>query len=118
MPRDEGAIWLKVAGRELRITHPEKLYFSQQCQVTKLQLVEYYARVAEGALAGIAGRPIVLKRFVDGAEAAPFYQKRAPESRPAWVRSVVLTFPSGKTAEEVVVDDTLTIRVICRGARA
>ena len=105
MARDEGAIWLKVAGRELRITHPEKLYFSKQVQVTKLQLVEYYARVAEGALRGISGRPIVLKRFVDGAEAAPFYQKRAPESRPDWVRSVTLAFPSGKTAEEVVVDD-------------
>ena len=105
MARDEGAIWLQVAGRELRITHPEKLYFSKQVQVTKLQLIEYYARVAEGALRGIAGRPIVLKRFVDGAEAAPFYQKRAPESRPDWLRSVTLTFPSGKTAEEVVVDD-------------
>jgi bifunctional non-homologous end joining protein LigD len=105
MPRDEGAIWLSVAGRKLRITHPEKLYFSKQVRVTKLQLVEYYARVAEGALRGIAGRPIVLKRFVDGAEAAPFYQKRAPESRPDWIRSVTLTFPSGKTAEEVVVDD-------------
>jgi DNA ligase D-like protein (predicted polymerase) len=105
MPRDEGAIWLKVAGRELRITHPEKLYFSRQVQVTKLQLVEYYARVAAGALGGIAGRPIVLKRFVNGAEAAPFYQKRAPDSRPDWIRTVTLTFPSGKTAEEVVVDD-------------
>jgi len=105
MARDEGAIWLSVAGRQLRITHPEKLYFSRQVTVTKLQLIEYYARVAEGALRGIAGRPIVLKRFVDGAEAAPFYQKRAPESRPDWIRSVTLTFPSGKTAEEVVVDD-------------
>ena len=105
MPRDEGAIWLSVADRKLRITHPEKLYFSKQVTVTKLQLVEYYARVAEGALRGIAGRPIVLKRLVDGAEGAPFYQKRAPESRPEWLRSVTLTFPSGKTAEEVVVDD-------------
>ncbi len=105
MARDEGAIWFKVEGRELRITHPEKLYFSKQARVTKLQLVEYYARVAAGALNGIAGRPIVLKRFVDGAEAAPFYQKRAPESRPPWIRSVTLAFPSGKTAEEVVIDD-------------
>jgi len=60
MPRDEGAIWLAVAGRELRVTHPEKLYFSKQVAVTKLHVVEYYARVAEGALWGIAGRPIVL----------------------------------------------------------
>jgi bifunctional non-homologous end joining protein LigD len=105
MARDEGAIWLKVEGREVRITHPEKLYFSKQSNVTKLQLVEYYARVAAGALNGIAGRPIVLKRFVDGAESPPFYQKRAPERRPEWIRSVTLKFPSGKTAEEVVVDD-------------
>jgi bifunctional non-homologous end joining protein LigD len=105
MARDEGAIWLSAAGRELRITHPEKLYFSKQITVTKLQLIEYYARVADGALRGIAGRPIVLKRFVDGAEAAPFYQKRAPAARPDWLRSVTLTFPSGKTAEELVVDD-------------
>src|SRR3954464_11130133 len=105
MPRDEGAIWLEVAGRQLRITHPEKLYFTKQCKISKLQLVEYYARVAAGALGGIANRPIVLKRFVDGAEAAPFYQKRAPDSRPDWVRTVPLAFPSGKTAEEVVVDD-------------
>jgi len=105
MARDEGALWLSVAGRQLCITHPEKLYFSKQVTVTKLQLVEYYARVAEGALRGIAGRPIVLKRFVDGAEAPPFYQKRAPAPRPDWIRSATLTFPSGKTAEEVVVDD-------------
>lgn len=105
MARDEGAIWLKVAGRDLRITHPEKLYFTRQVSVTKLQLVEYYARVAEGALGGIADRPIVLKRFVEGAEAAPFYQKRAPEPRPEWIRTVTLSFPSGKTAAEVVVDD-------------
>lgn len=105
MPRDPSSLWLKVDGRELRISHPQKLYFSKQVRVTKLQLVEYYARVATGALRGIAGRPIVLKRFVDGAEGAPFYQKRAPEPRPDWIRTVTLTFPSGKTAEEVVIDD-------------
>jgi DNA ligase D-like protein (predicted polymerase) len=61
--------------------------------------------VAEGALAGIRDRPIVLKRFVDGAEGEAFYQKRAPTKRPAWLRTVTLSFPSGRTAEEVVVDD-------------
>ena len=105
MARDPGTLWLNVEGRELRISHPQKLYFSKQVQVTKLELVEYYARVAPGALHGIAGRPIVLKRFVDGAEGAPFYQKRAPEPRPDWIRTVTLTFPSGKTAEEVVIDE-------------
>ncbi|HEY4103931.1 MAG TPA: non-homologous end-joining DNA ligase [Polyangiaceae bacterium] len=105
MTRDEGAVTLAIEGRHVRITHPDKLYFAKQQKITKLQVVEYYARVAAGALQGIRARPIVLKRFVDGAEAPPFYQKRAPEGRPEWIRSVVLTFPSGSTAEEIVVDD-------------
>ena len=67
--------------------------------------MRYYLSVAPGALAGIRDRPIVLKRFVDGAEGEPFYQKRAPEQRPDWLRTVTLSFPSGRTAEEVVVDD-------------
>ncbi len=96
---------LKVDGREIRITHPDKLYFSRQVKVSKLDLVRYYLAVAPGALAGIADRPVVLKRFVDGAEHEAFYQKRAPKERPSWLRTVVLSFPSGRTAEEVVVDD-------------
>jgi DNA ligase D-like protein (predicted polymerase) len=96
---------LSIAGREVRVTHPQKLYFSKQTQLTKLDVVRYYLAVAEGALAGIRDRPIVLKRFVNGAEAPPFYQKRAPENRPEWLRTVTLAFPSGRTAEEVVVDD-------------
>ena len=103
--KEEAAEVLTIAGREVRITHPDKAYFSKQVKVTKLDLVRYYLSVAPGALAGIADRPIVLKRFVNGAEAEAFYQKRAPADRPAWLRSVVLSFPSGRTAEEVVVDD-------------
>jgi len=93
--------------RTVRVTNPDKLYFSQQVQLTKLDLVRYYLSVAPGALAGIRDRPIVLKRFVDGAHSEPFYQKRAPDpkSRPDWLRTVTLSFPSGRTAEEVVVDD-------------
>ena len=87
------------------MTHPGKLYFSRQVKVSKLDLVQYYLSVAAGALAGIGNRPLVLKRFVDGAEGEAFYQKRAPGERPAWLRTVVLSFPSGRTAEEVVVDD-------------
>lgn len=96
---------LEVAGREVRVTHPSKLYFSRQQRLTKLDLVRYFLAVAGGAVAGIAGRPIVLKRFVNGAEAEPFYQKRAPEKRPSWLSTVTLAFPSGRTAEEVVVED-------------
>jgi bifunctional non-homologous end joining protein LigD len=96
---------LSIDGREVRITHPGKPYFTRQVELAKIDLVRYYLAVAGGALAGIRDRPIVLKRFVDGAEGEAFYQKRAPEQRPAWLRTVVLSFPSGRTAEEVVVDD-------------
>jgi DNA ligase D-like protein (predicted polymerase) len=102
---DEAAEILSIGGREVRVTHPEKLYFSKQIKVTKLDLVRYYLAVAPGALQGIRDRPIVLKRFVNGAEAEPFYQKRAPGDRPEWIRTVTLSFPSGRTAEEIVVDD-------------
>jgi DNA ligase D-like protein (predicted polymerase) len=105
MPAKESAETLSVEGREVRITHPEKLYFSRAVRLTKLDIVRYYLAVANGALGGIRDRPIVLKRFVNGAEEEPFYQKRAPEKRPEWLRTVTLSFPSGRTAEEIVVDD-------------
>jgi DNA ligase D-like protein (predicted polymerase) len=102
--KQEASELLSIDGREVRITHPDKIYFSQ-ARITKLDLVHYYLSVAPGALAGIRDRPIVLKRFVNGAEAPAFYQKRAPEQRPSWLRTVTLSFPSGRTAEEIVVDD-------------
>ena len=105
MRKEEAAEILSIEGREVRVTHPEKLYFSKQTKVSKLDLVRYYLSVAPGALAGIRDRPIVLKRFVNGAEGEAFYQKRAPAERPDWLRTVTLSFPSGRTAEEVVVDD-------------
>jgi bifunctional non-homologous end joining protein LigD len=92
------------AGRGVRVTNPEKIFFPR-AGYTKLDLVQYYAAVAEGALRGIAGRPIVLKRYVDGAEGQPFFQKRAPEARPEWIETVELRFPSGRTAREIVVRD-------------
>ena len=103
--KDDAVEVLSIAGHEVRVTHPEKLYFARETRLTKLDLVRYYLAVAPGALAGIQDRPIVLKRFVNGAEAEPFYQKRAPSDRPSWLRTVTLSFPSGRTAEEVVVDD-------------
>src|SRR5438876_1591157 len=105
MAREADSHLLSVEGREVQITHPNKLYFSSQARISKLDLVQYYLSVAPGALAGIRDRPIVLKRFVNGAETEAFYQKRAPSQRPAWLRTVTLSFPSGRTAEEVVVDD-------------
>ena len=105
MGKKEPAETLVIEGREVRVTHPDKPYFSRQTKLSKLDLVRYYVSVAPGALAGIRDRPIVLKRFVDGAEGEAFYQKRAPAGRPSWLRTVTLSFPSGRTAEEVVVDD-------------
>src|SRR6266851_2349692 len=95
---------LGVGGREVAITNPDKVFFPQT-GYTKLDLVRYYLAVAEGALRGVAGRPMALKRFVNGAEGGAFFQKRAPESRPEWIETVELSFPSGRTASEVVVND-------------
>jgi bifunctional non-homologous end joining protein LigD len=105
MAKETASQVLLVEGREVQVTHPNKLYFSSQARISKLDLVHYYLSVAPGALAGIRDRPIVLKRFVNGAEAEAFYQKRAPSQRPLWLRTVTLSFPSGRTAEEIVVDD-------------
>ena len=103
MSKSETAV-VEIAGREVVVTNPAKTFFPRAGH-TKLDLVRYYAAVAEGALRGIAGRPIVLKRYVDGAEGEPFFQKRTPEQRPDWVEVVELRFPSGRTAREVVVRD-------------
>jgi DNA ligase D-like protein (predicted polymerase) len=105
MPKKENAEVLTIDGREVRVTNPEKLYFSRDVQLTKLDVVRYYLSIAPGAINGIRNRPIVLKRFVNGSEQEPFYQKRAPENHPDWLRTVTLSFPSGRTAEEIVVDD-------------
>jgi bifunctional non-homologous end joining protein LigD len=102
--KEEAAEVLSIEGREVRVTHPDKPYFSKQTKLSKLDVVRYYMSVAPGALTGIQDRPIVLKRFVNGAEGEAFYQKRAPSDLPSWLRTVTLSFPSGRTAEEVVVD--------------
>jgi bifunctional non-homologous end joining protein LigD len=102
---EEEAELLSIDGHQVRVTHPDKLYFSKQTKLSKLDVVRYYLSIAPGALTGIRDRPLVLKRFVNGAEGDAFYQKRAPTDRPSWLRTVTLTFPSGRTAEELVVDD-------------
>ena len=105
MAPEERSEILLIEGREIRVTHAEKPYFSQQAKLSKLAIVRYYLAVAPGALTGIRDRPLVLKRFVDGAEGEAFFQKRAPANRPSWLRTVTLAFPSGRTAEELVIDD-------------
>jgi DNA ligase D-like protein (predicted polymerase) len=95
---------IEVAGRTVSISNPDKVFF-RAAGYTKRDLVTYYLAVADGALRGAGGRPMALKRFVDGADGEPFFQKRAPESRPAWIETVELSFPSGRTADEVVLRD-------------
>ncbi|WP_419805151.1 DNA polymerase domain-containing protein [Terriglobus sp.] len=113
MAKADDAAVLTIDGHEVRITNPHKPYFSREAQVTKLQLVEYYLSVAgstnSGAIGGIFERPFVLKRFVNGAHEEPFYQKRAPDNLPPFVRTVTLRFPSGRTADEVVIDNAAAL---------
>lgn len=95
---------LSLDGFEVKVSNPGKLYFTA-AGITKLELVEYYLAVADGTLLGVRDRPMALKRFVDGADGEAFFQKRAPKSIPEFVRTVELSFPSGRTADEVVVDN-------------
>jgi bifunctional non-homologous end joining protein LigD len=95
---------IEVAGRQVPISNPDKLFFAA-AGYTKLDLITYYMAVAEGALRGVRARPMALKRYVNGAEGEFFFQKRAPENRPEWIETIELRFPSGRTADEIVVRD-------------
>jgi DNA ligase D-like protein (predicted polymerase) len=99
---------LVVGGREVRLSNPGKVYFPA-AGVTKLDLARYYIAVGEGALRNVYGRPMVLKRYVDGIEGEGFFQKRAPRGLPDWVKTVELAFPSGRTAQELVVTEVAQI---------
>ncbi|MCC7383070.1 MAG: non-homologous end-joining DNA ligase [Deltaproteobacteria bacterium] len=94
----------EIAGREVVLTNPDKVYFPE-AGYTKLDLAEYYLAIAEGALAAAGGRPLVMKRYVNGISEEGFYQKRAPPSRPPWIETITLRFPSGRRAEELVLRD-------------
>ncbi len=102
---------LTVAGREVTVTNPDKVFFpdADGGPITKLELVHYYLAVADGALRGAGGRPMALKRFPNGAAGDFFFQKRAPDKRPDFLRTVELRFPSGRTANEIVVDDAAAL---------
>jgi DNA ligase D-like protein (predicted polymerase) len=95
---------VEVGDRQVPVSNPQKVFFPTTGH-TKLDMVKYYLAVADGALRGVAGRPMALKRFVNGAESEPFFQKRAPEKRPDWIETVELRFPSGRTADEVVLQE-------------
>lgn len=103
-----GGLSLDVAGHRVAVTHPDKVVFpagNGSTPRTKLDLIRYYLSVADGALRGVAGRPMILKRFVDGIEAEAVFQKRAPAKRPDWVSVAELRYASGRSAQEVVIDD-------------
>jgi bifunctional non-homologous end joining protein LigD len=95
---------LTLDGHEVAVSNPAKVYFPE-AGITKLELVQYYLNVAEGALRGVARRPMVLKRYVNGAAGEPFFQKRAPEKRPAFIELATFEYPSGGVAHEVVVNN-------------
>src|SRR4026209_417650 len=100
-PRDMASrgekVVLEVAGREVTVTNPGKIYFPE-AGITKLELVRYYLAVAEGALRGAGGRPNVLVRYPNGIDGEVFYQKRAPRARPPRGEGGELRFPSGRAA--------------------
>src|SRR6478735_7915053 len=104
MAKKTEAAVLNIAGREVSISNPNKVLFPEAGH-TKLDLVNYYLAVSEGALRGAGGRPNVLVRYPNGLGQEYFYQKRAPDSRPDWIEVVALQFPSGRTAEEIVPRD-------------
>jgi len=93
---------LDIDGHSVRISSPDKPWFPD-AGLTKFDVVEYWLAVAPGAVRGVSGRPMALERFVKGMAEPPFYQKRVPKSRPDWIDTVVLRYPSGRSAEEVVV---------------
>ena len=93
---------LEIDGRAVAISNPDKVFFPRTGH-TKLDLINYYLAVADGAVRGVAGRPMALKRFVHGAEQPPFFQKRVPANHPDWIETVELSYPSGRTASEIVV---------------
>lgn len=102
------ALSLDVGGHALKVTHPDKVVFPGQdgrAGVTKLDLINYYLSVADGALRGVADRPMILKRFVKGIGEEAVFQKRAPKNRPHWIDVAELKYASGTSAEEAVIHD-------------
>ncbi len=95
---------IDVCGQEVRVSNPEKPFFPER-GLTKLDLVNYYVECAEAVVRGLRDRPTVLKRWVDGVQGKPFFQKRVPDSAPEWLQTTVVTFPSGRHARELVPND-------------
>jgi bifunctional non-homologous end joining protein LigD len=99
---------ITIGERDIAITNGDKIFFPERGH-TKRDLINYYASVAEGALVGVQNRPTVLKRFVNGAAGEFFFQKRVPESRPPWMQTATVHFPSGRSATLLVIDDAAAL---------
>ncbi len=97
-------IMLGLAGREVRVTHPDKVFFSRRGE-TKLDLIDYYIAVTDPLLAAMGGRPTLMQRFPDGASGKSFFQKRVPEGAPEWLETTVVSTPNGTTSNALVVTD-------------
>ncbi|HLY95241.1 MAG TPA: non-homologous end-joining DNA ligase [Gaiellaceae bacterium] len=95
---------LEIGGRTVRVTNPDKIFFRTRGE-TKLDLVNHYLTVADGIVRALYERPTQLKRHPDGAEGEAIYQKRVPEKRPEWIETATVTFPSGRTADELCVTE-------------
>ena len=104
MAAEKEYVAIEVQGRELRVSSPSKLFFPE-CGLTKLDLVNYYLECHEAVVLGLRERPTVMKRWVDGVQGKPFFQKRVPDSAPEWLQTATVTFPSGRQARELVVND-------------
>jgi DNA ligase D len=105
---DTSAIELDVEGRAIRVSNPDKVYFSTRGQ-TKLDLVSYYLSVGPGIVRALFERPCVLQRFPDGAEGEAIFQKRVPTNHPDWVQTTRVTFPSGRHADELCVTEIAAV---------
>ena len=114
---DDGVV-VEAAGRELLITHPDKVFFSERGE-TKLDLVRYYEAVCEPLLAAIGRRPVLLQRFPSGAGGSSFFQKRVPESRPEWLETTIVSTPNGTTSRALVIADLAhvlwAVNIACLG---
>jgi DNA ligase D-like protein (predicted polymerase) len=103
-----GPVSIEVDGRQVEVSHPDKVVFPDRdggAGLTKLDLIRYYLAVADGALRGVAGRPMILKRFVKGIDQEAVFQKRAPEKRPSWIDVAELRYARGTSAKEAVIHD-------------
>jgi DNA ligase D len=109
---------VEAAGRQLSITHPDKVFFSERGE-TKLDLARFYAAVEGPLLAAMGGRPVLLQRFPNGAGGPSFFQKRVPDSRPEWLQTTVVSTPNGTTSQALVAADLAhvlwAVNIACLG---